>query len=59
MTQAHELGLGILLAASLSVASLAKIFRCSEAEAEGFKCQAIADLCTLNHQIKAARKLSN
>lgn len=55
MTALPELGLGILLAASMPVETLMKILRCDIHAANAFKTHALGDLINLQAQIKRAR----
>jgi len=50
-----DLGLGILLAASLSPQAIMRIFNCDMHAANAFKEQAVGDLVALNSQIAKAR----
>ena len=55
MSAPPELGLGILLAASMQTITLQRIFNCDAREAETFKAYAMADLMSLQAQIRHAR----
>lgn len=55
MNHLPDLGLGILLAASLPVEALQRVFGCGPHEAETFKERAVADLLTIQRQIARAR----
>jgi hypothetical protein len=57
-TAPPELGLGILLAASLSPEAIMRLFKCDEREANAFKERACCDLGSIQHQINVARKLT-
>ena len=57
MTALPELGLGILLAASLSPMELRRLLNCDLPTANAFKERALIDLFELQHQIKRARLL--
>lgn len=50
-----ELGLGILLASSLSISALMRILGCNEQVAKSFKQQAVVDMTALNNAITKAR----
>jgi hypothetical protein len=52
-----SLGLGILLAASLSEEAIMRLFKCDKYEAVAFKEQAQCDLGNLQMQIDRARRL--
>ncbi len=58
-TALPELGLGILLAASMSPEAIMRLFKCDIHAANAFKEQARCDLGALQHQINVARKISN
>ncbi len=53
-----ELGLGILLAASLSTNDICRIFKCGPNQAEEFRANAKSDLMVLQTQIAAARSVN-
>lgn len=52
-----ELGLGILLAASLSPEAIMRIFACDIHAANAFKAQAKGDLVAIQASIAAARMI--
>jgi hypothetical protein len=54
-TAAPQLGLGILLAASLSTMALRRLLNCDTVAADNFKARAMADLINLQAQINRAR----
>jgi hypothetical protein len=57
-TAPPELGLGILLAASLSPEAIMRLFKIDVHAANAFKEQALCDLGSIQHQINVARKVN-